>query len=201
MKSVIVWRESMKAFVLTFFAFALLFLCWMPSVTAQEHRESFILYINAGPSIPAGNASDEYKVGFHGGGGIGVALSHHQPVTLELVGRLEFESLPYRQQKRGFSYGHEYYENENKTATASLELKIRYLRSQWLRPYFTAGIGVHGYGFIGPDGLAFFGIGTDVAVDRSGLFLFYAEIKYLGADLGSEGDINLVRIDVGIRLG
>jgi hypothetical protein len=183
----------------------LLFLSGVSLVKAQEHRESFLFYANVGPSIPVGNASDEYKVGFHGGGGIGVALSHHQPVTLELVGRLEYERLPYRYPHQE-SYGDlmhtdKYMVTEDNSFTASLELKIRYRQGQWLQPYFTGGIGIHGYGFIGPNSLVFFGIGTVMFVDRSGIFSFYTEIKYLGANLGSERDINLFRLDVGIRLG
>jgi hypothetical protein len=148
------------------------------SAQADDHHEVFILYANAGPSIPVSETKygESYEVGFHGGGGIGLPTSQGDPVSLELILRVEYNHFP----GKGVV--------EDNSGSILFEGKLRNQVSRRFRPYFTIGFG----GFPQIIGVGF---GTDIAVDDTGMFLLYAEMKYLDAVFDQ------IRFDFGLRLG
>ncbi len=158
---------------------ALLFLSGPVSAAAQEDGGAVIIYGNVGPTFPVFDAMDEYPVGVHGGGGFGVALSSSEPLSTELVTRLEVNHFAALEEKA-----------EDNCLILGLESKVRYPRHERARPYFALGLGTYF-----PHSAVFLGIGTDLDVDRSGQYFFYAELKYVHTE------IDLFRLDIGLRLG
>lgn len=155
----------------------------------DRHQESFLVYATIGPAFPSGDYKDTYKTGFHGGGGIGAVVARGNALSLELVLRVDYHTFPRRKPRR---IGNFLVESDERTSM-TLEGRFRIHTDELLQPYVTIGRGY--YGLQWPSTMTLAGVGVDIAVSSEGLRLFYLELRYMSFEM------NLVRLDVGIRLG
>lgn len=174
-------RAVRRGFVLL----ALILLVPPSTAAGEKHREKFVLYVDAGALFPGSSDGTEYGSGFQAGGGIGLPLATQERLSFELVGRLAGYRVP-------ISFSSYLRRQSESGAIATLAFKVRHEAGDWLRPY-----GIFGASAADLASAVLVGVGADIAVDRSGIRLFYVEIAYLGLDLLG----NVVCMSAGLRLG
>lgn len=167
----------------------------LASSYSDRHKETVIFYVDGGPFFPLGSSADRYKVGAHGGGGISFVVARSESVSGDVGVRFDFYHFRYKDSRdcRYGTLGTFCVRRENFSAL-SVEGRLIVTTRRWLRPYFTAGVGVFDLQVFDMHQMTMAGVGADIAIDKSGTRPFYVEVRIV------DTFVKFIRVDVGIRL-